>query len=241
MITISQESYIVPDQTESKAIAVRFPLSGQWCAANTPGHKVPSHGTDQLGQRYAYDFLQIDWNKKKGFKFYDKPAIRGLFAGVRLEEAFCWSQPIFSPFQGEVVEVRDGCRERDPVHMARDLAVLIKNALTFKADSNDDLHPVVGNHIILKGEESYALIAHARCGSIMVSQGETVKEGQQLAEVGHSSNSTAPHLHFQLMDRPQLLQAKGLPCCFKSYESYRKGEWEKVTNGIPGRRERIRA
>jgi hypothetical protein len=45
-------------------IAVRSPLSGQWCAANTPEHKVPSHGTNLLGQRYAYDFIQIDWEKK---------------------------------------------------------------------------------------------------------------------------------------------------------------------------------
>jgi len=38
------------------AIIVDFPLRGEWVAPNTPGSKVPSHGTDQLGQRYAFDF-----------------------------------------------------------------------------------------------------------------------------------------------------------------------------------------
>ncbi len=51
-------------------------------------------------------------------------------------------------------------------------------------------------YIILKGKESFALIAHARCNSIKVSKGDLVSEGQELAQVGHSGNSTAPHLHF---------------------------------------------
>ncbi len=227
------------DQIEP--IAVKFPLSGEWCAVSTPGYTVPSHGTDELGQRYAYDFLQIDWSIAKGYKYYDQSLIQSLLIGVKLENTYCWSQPIFSPFEGEVVEVRDGCKERNPVHIARDLAVVIKNAFTFKAGNNDELHPVLGNHIILKGKESFALIAHARCNSIRVSEGDVVSEGQQLAEVGHSGNSTAPHLHFQPMDRPELLEAKGLPCCFKGYQLHQQDKWENVTNGIPDRRDRIRA
>lgn len=220
-------------------IAVRFPLVGEWCAANTPGYKVPSHGTDQLGQRYAYDFLQIDWKRPTGFKFFEKPLTQSLLAGVRLEDTFCWGQPIFSPFEAEVVEARDGCKERNPVHVVRDLAIVIKNSFIFSAKNNEELHSVLGNYIILKGNQSFALIAHARCHSIQVSVGEVVSEGQQLAEVGHSGNSTAPHLHFQLMDQPELLGAKGLPCCFKSYQLYKEEQWEIVTNGIPGRRERL--
>ena len=224
---------------EKEPIAVRFPLSGEWCAVNTPGYKVPSHGTDLLGQRYAYDFIQIDWSEHKGFKFFDSSMSQSLLFGVRLEQTYGWSQPIFSPFEGEVVEARDGFKERNPVHVIRDLAIVIKNALFFRAKNNEELHPILGNHIILRGKETFALIAHARCGSIAVSQGDVVYEGQPLAEVGHSGNSTAPHLHFQLMDRPELLDAKGLPCCFKNYQLFDEGEWVPVKNGIPGRRERI--
>lgn len=42
------------------AIVVDFPLRGEWTAYHTPAEKVPSHGTDQLGQRYAYDFVRFD-------------------------------------------------------------------------------------------------------------------------------------------------------------------------------------
>ncbi len=32
-------------------IIVEFPLRGQWLSPNTPGTKVPGHGTNQLGKR----------------------------------------------------------------------------------------------------------------------------------------------------------------------------------------------
>lgn len=222
-------------------LTVRFPLSGEWCAVNTPGFKVPSHGTNQLGQRYAYDFFQIDWNRKNGYKFFRGSILKGVLFGVSLKDTYCWSKPIYAPFDGEVVEAKDGCKERNPVHILRDMAIVIKNGFIFKAESNEDLHSVLGNYIILKSGDTFALIAHAREGSLKVSNGEMVSEGQELAQVGHSGNSSAPHLHFQLMDNSNLLEAKGLPCCFKKYESYKNGKWETVINGIPGKRERIRA
>lgn len=223
-------------------IVVKLPLVGEWCAVNTPGYKVPSHGTNQLGQKYAYDFFQIDWSKESGYKFYRTPTLRSLLLGVDLTDTFCWSQPIYAPFGGEVIEAKDGCKERNPVHIVHDLAIVIRNSFLFSAKSNEDLHPVLGNYIILKqGDGVYSLMAHARNGSVKVTKGQKVTEGQVLAEVGHSGNSTAPHLHFQLMDRPRLLEAKGLPCSFKSYRLYKQGKWEPVTNGIPGKRERINA
>jgi len=86
----------------------------------------------------------------------------------------------------------------------------------------------------------YAFFAHARIGSIRVTAGKQVHVGQELAQVGHSGNSTAPHLHFHLMDEPNLLQAKGLPCCFREYEAQRDGVWTRAAHGMPGKREFIR-
>ena len=42
------------------AIPVAFPLRGEWRAATTPARMIPSHGTDMLAQRYAYDLLRVD-------------------------------------------------------------------------------------------------------------------------------------------------------------------------------------
>jgi len=221
-------------------IIVKFPLSGEWCAVNTPGEKIPSHGTHMFGQTYAYDFFQIDWDEK-GYKYFSKPKFHSYLWGVDLKDTFCWSQPIFSPFDAEVIEVCDGIKERNPVHIVRDLANVIKNGIFLKADKNSDLKNVLGNYIILENQGVFSLIAHARCHSIIVSAGDKVSQGQKLAEVGHSGNSTAPHLHFQLMDNANLFEAKGLPCCFSGMKVHGKDGWIEIDKYIPKKRERVYA
>lgn len=226
---------------DMEPVVVRFPLAGEWCAANTPGHCIPSHGTDALGQRFAYDFLQIDWQKTSGYHWYRSPTWRSRLFGVALNDALCWAQPIYSPFTADVVEAYDGLHERNPAHFIKDMVAALYNSLRVTARANSDLLPLLGNYIILKNAQTYCLIAHAKCHSIKVKTGDRVTAGQLLAEVGHSGNSTAPHLHFQLMDSPDLLRARGIPCAFAAYQTHRNGHWVDVQQGIPGRRERIRA
>lgn len=54
----TEEGYEMIDAREP--IIVEFPLRGEWHSPNTPGTKIPSHGTNKLGSRYAYDFIQVD-------------------------------------------------------------------------------------------------------------------------------------------------------------------------------------
>ena len=44
------------DRELEGAVVVEFPLRGErWVAVTTPGDRIPSHGVNMLGQRYAYD------------------------------------------------------------------------------------------------------------------------------------------------------------------------------------------
>ena len=70
----------------SNPIIVEFPLRGEWLSPNTPGTKVPSHGTNQLGTRYAYDFIQVDWNRI-GNPAYRVGLMQYLFSGVKLSDS----------------------------------------------------------------------------------------------------------------------------------------------------------
>lgn len=220
-------------------VVVDFPLRGVWIAPNTPGKRVPSHGTDMLGQRYAFDFVAID-GRSRGARFYRPSPLHYLLLGVRLRDCFGWGQPIFSPVAGTVVQAEDGWPERNPVHPARDIALQLKNALTFDPKRAQDLRPVAGNYIVIETAEAHAVLVHAQTGSIRVSAGDRVVVGQHVANVGHSGNSTAPHLHFHLMDGPDPRRAQGVPCCFREYETFRDGAWQLVRNGIPTDRDRIR-
>lgn len=60
-----------------------------------------------------------------------------------------------------------------------------------------------GNHVIIAHANGlYTLYAHGQAGSICVSEGQTVKQGQQIMRVGSTGNSTGPHLHFEVRRSP---------------------------------------
>lgn len=222
-----------------EALIVEFPLRGEWLSPNTPGTKVPSHGTDQLGARYAYDFLQVDW-ERKGWPSYDVHWLRYLIFGVPLDKCYCWGQEVYAPCDGVIVKSEDGYRERSRVHLLSDMFVAVKSVYAFNP-GKDNLQFVAGNYIIMKcREDVYAGLVHLQKGSIRVSSGQSVKKGDVLGNVGHSGNSFSPHLHFQLMDSSDILLARGLPCAFEQYELFKDGEWEKVYNEIPTNTDRIR-
>lgn len=108
---------------------VEFPLRGEWMAAVTPAHKIPSHGTDMLGQRYAFDLVRAD--DRPGVHLHPAGTIRSLVLGGRTRECYGWGQPVHAAFEGEVVTAVDGVPERAWLHLVRGLALVLKNAVTF--------------------------------------------------------------------------------------------------------------
>jgi len=223
----------------NKPLIVEFPLRGEWLAPNTPGTKIPSHGTDRFGTRYAYDFLQVDW-KRKGWPSYHVPWLRYLLAGVPLKKCYCWGQEVYAPCCGVIVKAEDGYKERTRAHLLSDFYVALKSAHAFRP-RKAGIRSVAGNYIIMKcSNDIYAGFVHLQRDSIKVSAGQSVKKGDVLGKVGHSGNSFFPHLHFQLMDSMDIISARGLPCAFAQYELFKNGEWQKVYNGIPTNKDRIR-
>jgi hypothetical protein len=90
-----------------------------------------------------------------------------------------------------------------------DLTVeLIKKGVDFE-------NAYLGNYVILDHQNGeFSAYVHLSQNTITVKPGDTVKQGQIIAKVGNTANSTEPHLHFQLMDSPEYPSANGLPVMF---------------------------
>lgn len=234
-----------PDHSEElrDAVVVAFPLRGEgWVAVNSPADRIPSHGVDLLGQRYAFDFLRVDL-RRSGLHPHPAGTLRGWLIGGRTGEAYAWGQPIHMPLDGEVVAAADGMTERGWLHPVREVAHALTNAVTFTPAK---IPRILGNHVIARCDgvpdrgTVYAVFAHLTPGSLAVRPGQVVRVGEVIGRVGHTGNSTMPHLHFQLMDSLDPMEAKGVPCAFRAYDVWRDGAWQPVRDGVPGKADRVR-
>jgi hypothetical protein len=191
-------------------ITVAPPVAGRWRALNSPADRVPSHGLHAYGQTYAIDLLYAAQS--------DAEVDVEWWPLTRPTEAFPgFGQPVVAPIRGEVIRVYDRARD----HRSRTSWPALVYMLTIGAVIRELRGPrgILGNHVVIRGDDCvYALVAHLERGSALVDVGSTVDCGTPIASCGNSGNTSEPHVHFQLMDRPSTLVAAGLPFRFDHYE-----------------------
>ena len=87
-----------------------------------------------------------------------------------------------------------------------------------------DEHYPSGNSLVIDiGAGRHLMMGHLRQSSITVGVGEQVREGQQIARVGNSGNSSAPHVHIQAQTLPVALgdiEAVDLPQMLRTLHTY---------------------
>lgn len=212
-------------------IVISLPFAGQWLARNSPARRVPSHGTDLLGERYAIDFVGVDGRRRTA----DRRDWRTFLATEPPERYFAYGRPILAPADGTVVEVHDG--EIDHVGRRSQLA-LVPYALGQAARLRQGVSAIAGNYLILALRDSggFVALAHLQAGSIRVAAGAEVTTGQQVAACGNSGNSTQPHVHVQVMDSPDLSVARGIPMAFRRFREWPSGAKQSQIreSGLPG-------
>lgn len=198
-------------------VVLSLPFTGRWRTENSPARRVPSHGTDLLGARYAIDFVGVDDRGRTA----DRHDWRTLFATEPVERYVAFGRPVLAPADGTVVEVHDG--EVDHGGRRSQLA-LVPYALGQGARLRQGMAAMAGNHVIieLRGG-TFVAVAHLRGGSMRVRVGDTVAVGQHLADCGNSGNSTQPHVHLQAMDSPDPAVAQGLPISFRRFREWTRG------------------
>lgn len=116
---------------------------------------------------------------------------------------FNYGRPLYAVANGVVVHVQDGRPENSG------------DAGDVTFNSADEL---AGNYLVLDiGEGRHAYYCHCIPYSFFVRKGDSVKEGDLLARLGNSGNSTAPHLHFHIADGSDLWTSNGIPFVLKEY------------------------
>jgi hypothetical protein len=186
--------------SKTEPVAIIAPLTGPgWVAFN--GCCVPNiHRNVRIaaGTRIATpETFAIDWVQLKGDRLFKGD-------GKAVKQFPYYGAEVRSVADGEVVAVRDGMAESQPFMPPK----------TVKAPNDYG-----GNHVIIRiRPDVYALYAHLQPGKIAVKTGDKVKAGSRIGRLGNSGNSTAPHLHFGLLDRPDPLTGNSLPFVIDEFE-----------------------
>ena len=106
------------------------------------------------------------------------------------------------PLKGTITS-RYGTREATEVvsanHAGIDIGADIGTAIYAAMDGTvtvSSSEGEYGKHIDIENGE--VLTRYAHCSKLLVKEGQKVKQGDKIAEVGSTGNSTGPHLHFEI-------------------------------------------
>jgi peptidase M23-like protein len=147
---------------------------------------LPLNGRFALAQRFAIDWEQVGPDQR--LVHGDKPDIKDV------KSYNVYGKPVYAVADGTVIFRRDDLPDQMPGKLPDGLPI----------DEAD------GNHVVLKlDERTHALYAHLQRKDVAMPG--AVKKGAVLGYVGNSGNTSAPHLHFHVMDGPSPLLSNGLP------------------------------
>ena len=179
---------------QTPPIVIASPLAGTgWLALNgccSPNvHRNTRFGaTDRIAtsETFAIDWMRVDEGKECKNDC------------TRNDDYSCFGVPVRSVSDGEVIGVRNDMPDESPS---------LKQSANIKTPFD-----YAGNFVYVRiRPDLYAFYAHLQPGSVTVKPGDKVKTGTVLGKLGNSGNTTAPHLHFGLLDRPDALVSNSLP------------------------------
>jgi len=193
---------------------IEAPVRGQWAIMNPPGHS-----------NLAFDFIAVDETKW----IYKKNCfLPHIFMTIPVLETYAWAQPVYAPLDGMVIACSDGTPDNESIGLIRD-AIRIR---AFPPKSGSPFSTYGGNYVILQCNNIFPLLCHLRNGSVRVQQGDFVRAGEIIGEVGNSGGSLTPHVHLQIMnnENPFPLFQNLLPFALRVALKRIGKVWEEVTN-----------
>ena len=84
-------------------------------------------------------------------------------------------------------------------HKGTDIAAVVGTKIISATDGKVILKSSEGDYgKHLKIQTGEVILVYAHCNDLYVDEGEEIKQGREIAEVGSTGNTTGPHLHFEI-------------------------------------------
>ena len=183
---------------------IELPTRGAWMAGHAGGAVLVNYHNAIPSQKYAIDVVKVN---EDGWFFQNN--------GEELTDIYSFGEPVYAPVAGVVTTVVDS---------------LPNHEITFAP--SDSLNPA-GNHVVIHfDKDRYLFMAHLMAGTIEVQKGDSVKFGDIVGKIGNSGNSSWPHLHMHIQDKPAIgmVETEAYPFRFKEMERKRWFFWQKTKN-----------
>ncbi|MBM3418059.1 MAG: M23 family metallopeptidase [Bacteroidetes bacterium] len=161
-----------------------LPFKDQWTVIWGGDTKELNYHVESEAQKNAFDLVITD---TKGNSYKTDGKTNG--------DYYAFGKELIAPCDGEIVLVVDGVKDNVP----------------------GVLNPVYvpGNTVIIKTKNNeFLFFAHFKQHSIVVKQGQRIKQGQLLGLCGNSGNSSEAHLHFHIQNVEDMNSATGVKCYF---------------------------
>lgn len=173
---------------------LHFPLRGAWWViqgADWSDH----HKVEVFSQTYALDFVKLGADNRT-FREY----------GTALEDHYSWDQPVYATAGGKVAYAEYDMPDLPPGVPPDDRLF------------RGDLRRILGNAVAIShGNGEFSYFGHLQQASLQVNAGQMIRRGALIGRVGNSGHSPGPHLHFHLMEGPNLFVDQGLPAQFSHF------------------------
>jgi murein DD-endopeptidase MepM/ murein hydrolase activator NlpD len=197
----------IPIKSEFAQNKYIFPLRGVWYAgwgaSFHTGHRWA------IPEEFALDIAKIG-----------ESGLSHKGDGTRFNDYYAYGADVLAAANGRVTGVASDQSE-DPSAMQRPNESQEAYFARLQKEQAERLAKgptaIAGNYVMIDhGKNEYSLYAHLQPGSVRVHVGDQVKTGDVLGKLGSSGNSTEPHLHFHVCDKPDPLMCAGIPVNFNN-------------------------
>ena len=172
-----------------------LPFRDEWFVFWGGTNKLVNYHYEYENQRYAYDFVIVNENRS----YEGDPTLN--------ESYFAFGKEYLAPADGVVVSMENNVEDNEPVG-------------TFNEEQP------FGNYVILDhGNEEFSYLVHFKHQSIVVKQGDKIKQGDLFGLVGNSGHSSEPHIQFHVADSPDPMNSKSIRINFSGKRNLIQGDF----------------